>query len=52
MSRETTKKRDFIEFIASMSDVEINEYIKRHGKKPKPMLLYTLVNKNSVVDNE
>ena len=52
MSRETTKKRDFIEFISSMSDVEINEYIKRHGKKPKPMLLYTLVNKNSVVDNE
>lgn len=33
--KSTDKKQDFISFIASMSDTEINEYIKSHGKPPK-----------------
>lgn len=37
------KRRDFIQLLASMSDVEINEYIKNHGKPPKPVVMCRVV---------
>ncbi len=43
--KSTDKKRDFIALLASMSDNEINEYIKIHGKPPKKVLLYRLIHK-------
>ena len=35
-------KRDFISIICNMSCNDINEFIMRHGKSPKKVLLYTL----------
>ena len=39
------KKRDFIQLLMSMTDTEINDYIKRHGKGPKPVVMCTIVKK-------
>ena len=50
--KSTNKKRDFIAEISSMSDTELNDYIKAHGKPPKPIRLYHLINKEGGVDNE
>ena len=44
------KRRDFIDVLTSMSQNEINEYIKTHGKPPKPILLYRLI--ESIKDND
>ena len=33
------KKEDFIKLLSSMSHNDINDYIKRNGKKPKPVLM-------------
>lgn len=38
-------KRDFIKILTSMSDVELNEYIKTHGKPPKPVVMCRIINK-------
>lgn len=38
-------KRDFIKILTSMSDVELNEYIKTHGKPPKPVIMCRIVNR-------
>ena len=38
-------KRDFIKILTSMSDVELNEYIKTHGKPPKPVIMCRIINK-------
>lgn len=47
------KRESFIKFIASTSDTELNDYIKRHGKKPKPVRLYRLIdNPNAKVYHE
>lgn len=35
----TNNKKDFIHIIANMSNAELNQYIKRHGSRPKPVLL-------------
>ena len=43
--KSTAKKRDFIALLAQMSDNDINEYIKVHGKPPKKVLLYRLIKK-------
>ena len=37
-------KKDFISIISSMTDNEINEYIKAHGKPPKPIEMCTIIN--------
>lgn len=50
--KSTSKKRDFIAEISSMSDTELNDYIKAHGKPPKPVRLYHLIIKEGGVDNE
>ena len=50
--KSTNKKRDFIAEISSMSDTELNDYIKAHGKPPKPIRLYHLINKEGGIDNE
>ena len=36
-------RRDFINILMSMSDVELNEYIKTHGKPPKPVMMCRLI---------
>jgi len=45
--KSTEGKRDFIAFISSMSDTEINDYIKSHGKPPKKIEIIQLVDKSS-----
>lgn len=40
------KKQDFIDIICSMSDTEINDYIKAHGKPPKLVLMYDIIDRN------
>lgn len=37
------KRRDFIKILSSMSDVEINDFIKSHGKPPKPVIMCRVV---------
>lgn len=37
------KRRDFIETISSMSDKELNDYIKTHGSPPKPVAMVRLI---------
>ncbi len=39
------KKRDFIQILTMMSDTELNDYIKRHDKGPKPVVMCTIVDK-------
>ena len=41
--KSTEKREDFILKLASMTDTEINDFIKRYGKKPKPTRMYTLI---------
>ena len=43
VTRSTDNKQDFISFIASMSDTEINDYIKTHGKPPKKVAMIEIV---------
>lgn len=43
--KSTSKKRDFIAIISSMSDTQLNDYIKSHGKPPKPVRLYHIIDK-------
>lgn len=37
--KSTNNKKDFIHIIANMSNAELNQYIKRYGSEPKPVLL-------------
>lgn len=39
MAKTYNNKRDFIQLLSSMDHNDINEYIKRHGKKPKQVLI-------------
>lgn len=41
--KSTERKRDFIEFLSSVTDTELNDYIKIHGKPPKKVRMYHLV---------
>ena len=43
----TEKKHDFIKLLASMSNEEINEFIVTHGKPPKKVVFYHLIDKKS-----
>ena len=47
MSKTYDKKQDFIQLLASMSHNDINEYIKRHGKKPRPVLVCRVVKEDN-----
>lgn len=40
------KKRDFIQILSMMTDTEINDYIKTHGKGPKPVVMCRIVEEN------
>lgn len=47
MAKKTHEnKRDFIQLLMMMSDTEINDYIKRHGKGPKPVVMCTIVERS------
>lgn len=37
------KKRDFIQIISMMTNTELNDYIKRHGPGPKPVIMCYIV---------
>ena len=52
VSHSTSKKRDFIEFISQMTDTQLNDYIKSHGKPPKKVRLYHLVDKKEKSTDE
>ena len=45
MAKTYNKKRDFIQLISSMSDKELNDYIKCHGSKPKPVIMCDIIDK-------
>lgn len=47
------KKRDFIQILSMMTDTEINDYIKRHGKGPKPVVMCRIIkeDKNDSTEN-
>ena len=47
VTKTTENKQDFISFIASMSDTEINDYIKTHGKPPKKVTMIEIIDDNS-----
>lgn len=40
------KKRDFIQLISSMTNTELNDYIKTHGSEPKPVVMCRIVDKS------
>lgn len=44
MAKTHNKKKDFISILASMTDTEINDYIKTNGKGPKPVVMCVLIN--------
>lgn len=46
MAKTYNKKRDFIQLISSMSDKELNDYIKYHGSKPKPVIMCDIIDKS------
>lgn len=46
MAKTHENKRDFIQLLCMMSDTEINDYIKRHGKGPKPVVMCTIVERS------
>ena len=39
-------KEDFINTLIQLSDTELNDYIKKHGKPPKKVRLYHLIDKD------
>ena len=46
MAKTHNKRNDFIQTLCMMSDTEINDYIKRHGKPPKPVVMCRIVDKS------
>lgn len=48
MPKTTDKKNDFIELISQMTDTELNDYIKIHGKPPKKVRMYHLIDKEKL----
>ena len=38
-------KKSFIQTLSMMSDTEINDYIKRHGKRPKRVEMCRIIDK-------
>ena len=46
VKKSTDNKQDFIQFIAQMNNTEINDYIKAHGKPPKKVAMYDIIDKS------
>lgn len=46
MAKTHNNKEDFIKIISMMSDTELNDYIKTHGKQPKPVNMCRIIEKN------
>jgi len=44
-------KKDFIQLLSSMSDTEINDYIKKNGKGPKPVVMCRIISKEGSYDS-
>lgn len=45
------KKKDFIMLISSMTDKELNDYIKRNGSEPKKIpLCYSIDKDGNIID--
>lgn len=51
MVKTHNKRRDFIKLISSMSDTELNDFIKRNGKPPKPCIMARIID-NSISYDE
>lgn len=47
MAKTYNNRNDFISILSSMSNTDINDYIKQHGKKPKDVLLCTVISKEN-----
>jgi len=52
MKASHKKKNDFIQILMSMTDVEINEYIKSHGKPTKPVNMCRIVESKNNLGGE
>ena len=52
VQKSISKKRDFIDFLCSMSHNEINDFIKANGKGPKPVRMYHLVDNKELTYDE
>lgn len=52
MAKTYNKKKDFIELLASMTDTQLNDYIKTHGKRPKPVVMCTIVKERKENNDE
>ena len=50
MAKTTEKKQDFIALISMMSNNELNDYIKRHGHGPKPVVMCRTIDKKEKSD--
>ena len=50
MKKTHDKKRDFIQLLCEMTDTEINDYIKKYGKGPKPVEMCVIVEKENKND--
>ena len=50
MAKTTEKKQHFIALISMMSNNELNDYIKRHGHGPKPVVMCRIVDKKEKSD--
>ncbi len=46
MTKTHEKKKDFIDKLMMMTDTELNDYIKKYGKPPKPCIMVSIVDKN------
>ena len=46
MTKTYDKKRDFIKIISSMTNTELNDYIKQYGSEPKPVVMCRMVDKS------
>lgn len=47
MAKTYDKKHDFIQIISSMSQNDLNDYIKRHGSEPKPVVMVRIIDKKN-----
>lgn len=41
--KTTDNKEEFLQMLARMSPQETAEWVRRNGKPPKPVLMYTLL---------
>ena len=47
MAKKTNNnKKDFLDKLSTMTPKDLNDYIKRNGKPPKPVEMCTIINKS------